>query len=94
MESIRLIEKETIPFLSFKKNEVIENREAQRRRKINLERAMALGNISKRKVNIFFELKKGERSVVETTVWAVGQEYVTLKAGALIPIHSITKVKF
>lgn len=94
MESIRLIEKETIPFLSFKKNEVIENEAAQLKRKKNLERAMALGNMSKRKVNIFFELKKGERNVVETTVWAVGKEYVTLKAGALIPIHSITRVKF
>ena len=94
MESIRQIEKETIPFLSFKKNEVIKNEAAQLKRKTNLERAMALGNISKRKVNIFFELKKGERNVVETTVWAVGQEYVTLKAGTLIPIRSITKVKF
>jgi hypothetical protein len=31
---------------------------------------------------------------VETTVWAVGEEYVILKGGITIPVHAILRVEF
>ena len=94
METITKIEKENIPDLKFKKEEVLTDSDKQTRRKVNLSKAMTLGNGQKRKVKIYFELEQGEKNMVETTVWAVGQDFVTLKAGAMVPIHAITEVEF
>jgi len=94
MTTITKIEKENIPSLTFKKEEVLEEKELQTRRKVNLAKAMTLGNGDKRKVKIYFELEEGEKNMVETTIWAVGQDFVTLKAGALIPVHAISEVEF
>lgn len=94
METINKIEKESIPSLAFSKKEVLNDKDLQTRRKVNLSKAMTLGNGDKRKVKIYFELEGGERNVVDTTIWAVGQDFVTLKAGAMIPVHAITEVEF
>lgn len=94
METITKIEKESIPSLTFKKKEVLEDQDLKTRRKVNLAKATTLGNGSKRKVKIFFELEEGAKNVVETTIWAVGQDFVTLKAGVMIPIHAISEVEF
>ena len=94
MRNIKKIEKEDISFLSFRREDVLIDKQDISKRKLNLARAMALGNGSKTKVKIYFELEAGEQNIVETTVWAVGEDYVTLKAGALIPIHAISEVEF
>lgn len=94
METIAKIEKEQIPSLRFMSNEVLEEKDLQTRRKVNLSKALTLGNGDKRKVKIYFILEDGTKNVVETTVWSVGQDFVTLKAGALIPVHAITEVEF
>ena len=94
METITKIEKEEIPSLSFSKDEVLNDSDLLTKRKLNLNKAMTLGNGQKRKVKIYFELEKGEKNSVETTIWAVGQKFVTLKAGALIPIHAISGIEF
>ena len=94
METITKIEKEIIPTLSFKKEEVLSDLADVTKRKLSLAKALTLGNGQKRKVKIFFELEKGEQNSVETTVWAVGEEFVTLKAGALIPVHAISEIEF
>lgn len=94
METITKVEKEIIPSLSFIKNDVLGNAADVAARKLSLAKALTLGNGQKRKVKIYFELEKGERNRVETTVWAVGEEFVTLKAGAMIPVHAISEVEF
>lgn len=94
MEKITKIEKEDIPSLNFKKEEVLKEKESQTRRKVALAKALTLGNGDKQKVRIYFELEAGEKNMVETTIWSVGQDFVTLKAGAMIPIHAINEVEF
>lgn len=94
METITKIEKEIIPSLSFRKEEILISQEHIKRRKANISKAMTLGNGQKRKVKIFFELDSGEKYAVETTIWAAGQDYVSLKAGTSIPIHAISSIEF
>lgn len=94
METITKIEKEMIPSLSFKKHEVLDNPMEITKRKVSLAKALTLGNGQKRKVKLYFELEEGQKKIVETTVWAVGQDFVTLKAGTLIPVHAISEIEF
>jgi hypothetical protein len=63
-------------------------------RKVNLRKAMKLGNIYKRKVHIYFKTIEGILQKIEVSVWAVGEEFVSLKAGRTIPIRSIDHVEF
>ena len=92
--NITKIEKEVIPTLTFTKEDVLLKEEDVTVRKLSLARALTLGNGQKRKVKIYFELEKGEKNSVETTIWAVGEDFVTLKAGALIPVHAISEIEF
>lgn len=55
--------------------------------------ATRLGNEFKGKTSITFETTDGPRSV-ETTVWSVAEDYLTLKGGTLIPVKSIIDVHF
>ena len=63
-------------------------------RKVNLRKAMKLGNIYKRKVFIYFKTFEGVLKKIEVSVWAVGEEFVSLKAGCTIPIRSIDHIEF
>ena len=94
METITKVEKEQISQFSFTKDEVLSDQELLTKRKVNLEKAVTLGNGQKRKVKIVFETESGQRNMVDTTIWAVGQDFVTLKAGTLIPIHAIHEIEF
>lgn len=94
METISKVEKEDIPLLNLVKTEVLLSDFDRVRRKKNLEKARILGNSEKSKVKLIFELESGEKKMVETTLWAVGQDFVSLKAGTLIPIHTIHEVEF
>jgi hypothetical protein len=86
----RTIRKEDIQTQTFKGEQVLENTEAIMN---DLTTACRLGNEYHTKVVIDFICDNGPMQV-ETTVWAVGEKYICLKAGAFIPINKITKVAF
>lgn len=86
------IEKEEIKDISFSKKEVLSDINDQQQRAHDLERAQTLGNASQGKVVITFESSDNKIYRVETTIWFVGSQFVTLKGGITIPIHSILKV--
>lgn len=85
------IEKETIPELKFPKEEVLSDSAAREERRKKLEQCMLLGNNSKVKVKIYFEDNTGLKEV-ETTVWTVSEEYISLKQNVMIPIKRIHAV--
>jgi hypothetical protein len=85
---------EDLPRISFTNNEVHEDEFRRLIRKVNLRKAMKLGNLYKRKVIIYFKTLEGILKKIEVSVWAVGEEFVSLKAGRTIPIHSIDHVEF
>ncbi len=92
MDTITKIEKENITLLKFNKKEVLTFPEDLRKRDRNLHRALLLGNISRNKVKITFESADEKAFQVETTIWSVGKDFITLKSGIVIPKNAILKV--
>ena len=85
------IQKEQVGELRFPAEEVLENPEAIRLRRAELDRALILGNVDHNKVRIVFADKEGPK-MVETTIWAVTELRVILKSGMAIPIHRIIEI--
>ncbi|MFA5573763.1 MAG: hypothetical protein WC994_01780 [Brumimicrobium sp.] len=83
-----LIEKESIPDLTFK-NKISVEQSPQLFQ--NLANAASLGNIHHRKVTIIFEDDESVKQV-NTTIWCTGQDYICLKGGVWIPISRIHDV--
>ncbi len=92
MKTVQSIEKEKIGNLKFSKREVLLSPTEIKNRTVDLLRAQALGNLLQSKVNITFETADEKIYQVSTTVWAVGQDFVTLKGGVHIPINAIVEV--
>lgn len=55
--------------------------------------AVRLGNEMKGKTSITFETMAGPRTV-ETTVWSFTDDFLQLKGGLHIPLHSIINIHF
>ena len=89
--NFREMNKENIGKLNFPSVEVLNTEKKKNQRKMELERAMALGNLEQVKVKIFFEDDK-EKLFVDTTIWGVTDESVILKRGVIIPNKRIYKV--
>lgn len=88
-----LIEKEVLGEISFYQSEVLHSVEEQKNRMDKLNKAMILGNGEHGKVKITFKTKNDESLTVHTTVWAVADRYVNVKANRTIPVHSILNVE-
>lgn len=89
-EKFLTIEKEDIQTLKFPNSDVLQEKEAIIQRINDLNRALALGNLERSKIKIYFE-DDSSKKVVETTVWAVTDNSVVLKKGVGIPINRIFK---
>lgn len=84
-----LIEKETIPSLNFRDASIEVNQSKTLR--FDLERATSLGNLHHVKVGIVFQDDNGIKRV-NTTIWATGSKYISLKGGLWIPISRIVEI--
>ena len=89
--SIKNVEKEQIAALKFPKDEILERKNDQINRSIELKRALVLGNIERQKVKIVFVDDDGYKRV-ETTVWGLTDTSVILKQATLIPLQRIVSV--
>ncbi|WP_297335663.1 hypothetical protein [Algoriphagus sp.] len=86
------IDKENISTLRFGLKEVLQSPEEIKMRLFELERSQTLGNLLQTKVRITFQSFDEQIYEVYTTVWAVGNQFVLLKGGITIPIHSIIQI--
>jgi hypothetical protein len=86
-----LIEKEAVRKLTFPNAEVLSSTEDRRRRDIELNRALVLGNMDRSKVRIIFSDDEGKK-MIETTIWAVTPERIILKSGMMIPVNRIHEI--
>ena len=91
MHGATLIEKETINGLKFVQKDVLTHKDEIVHRKKELERAATMGNTDHTKVKLIFNTLDGLKEV-ETTIWAVTEQYVTLKGDTQVPIHAIKEV--
>lgn len=88
---VQTVEKEQIKFLKFPKKEVLQKKTDQVSRKVDLRRALALGNLEHEKVKIVFVDEQGYKRV-ETTVWGITDKSVILKQSTVIPLQRIVSV--
>ncbi len=86
------IEKEAIANMHFPKGEVLTANTAIQARMQALTEACRLGNEFKGKTRIVFMSEQGIREV-NTTIWNVSEDAVSLKAGVFIPMHAIMYVE-
>jgi len=87
-----VVEKESIPNLHFPVNGIERSVENESKKIIEkLTNATILGNIYHIKARIQFVDDEGEKEV-QTTVWAVGERFISLKSGTLIPINRVLDV--
>ncbi|MFY0675012.1 MAG: hypothetical protein JXQ87_16545 [Bacteroidia bacterium] len=93
MEAVQLIEKEDVDNLKFPSHEVLEGASLITERKKKLDKALSLGNLNKVKVKITFTDSESTK-MVNTTIWAITEKNIVLKAGRLIPINRIESLEF
>lgn len=89
MSKSQLIEKETIPSLSFKNRNDVEQPADL---KSKLLEATRLGNLHRGKARITFLDDENMKSV-ETTIWATGGSYIVLKGAVWLPISRIVDIQ-
>ncbi|MBC7449310.1 MAG: hypothetical protein H7330_14755 [Hymenobacteraceae bacterium] len=89
-----LIQKENVSSLRFSPIDVLSHSDDRRIRTRNIERACTLGNAYHGKVLIHFITADGNGHRVDTTIWASDDRYITLKAGASLPVRAITGIEF
>ena len=94
MQGVITVPKEDIGQMKFCKEDVLQDVISRKLRKYDLQRALSLGNLYHQKVTMVYKLRTGELQQVETTVWAVGEEYVILKGGVTIPVHAVERIEF
>jgi hypothetical protein len=87
-----LVEKEAVAGFHFPAVEVLKSEKDRQMRKLELDRAIALGNLEHQKVKIYFEDDK-KKKVVHTTIWAVTEDAIVLKQNVTIPIRRIHKLE-
>lgn len=87
------IDKSLLSDIEYSRNDMLIDKIDQAIRRHNLNRAMTLGNVYKRKVVIKFANRYGQRLSTEATIWAVTENHIMLKGGKIIPIRSIYEVE-
>ena len=94
-QPIQTVEKEDIPNLKFAPDDVFaDNLPERERRYAEAERASRLGNAYHGKLDIFFQTADGQTKRVQTAVWSALPEYLTLKAGIMLPMRAVLGFDF
>lgn len=92
--AIKQIEKEELVGIQFIKEDVLTDPVKIRLRNIYLTKAERLGNGYKGKVKMTIVGKTGDFYLVETTIWAANEDYISLKGGISVPTKAIISIEF
>ncbi|QKG56074.1 hypothetical protein GKZ68_05125 [Hymenobacter sp. BRD128] len=93
-QPVETVEKESIPSLRFSQEDVLTDKTQLERRRADAERAARLGNAYHGKLDIFFQTADSQTKRVQTTVWSAHPEYLTLKAGIMLPLRAVLGFDF
>lgn len=89
-----LIQKEQVGALHFAAADVLPDAADRRIRAHNIGRACTLGNGHHGKVVMHFRTADGHAYRLDTTVWACDDRFITLKAGAVLPVRAVLEIEF
>ncbi|HSI75358.1 MAG TPA: hypothetical protein VK957_05675 [Lunatimonas sp.] len=92
MNKEQVIPKEAVSVMHFLKEDVLKDPSDIRQRNQDLNRAMTLGNLEHGKVKIHFLDAQHNFYQVETTVWAVTDDYLCLKGDLQIPTCAVLRI--
>lgn len=92
MNKEKVISNQAISMIHFLKEEVLTDPSDISKRNQDLNRAMTLGNLEHGKVKIHFLDAQHNFYLVETTVWAVTEEYLCLKGDLQIPTCAVLRI--
>ena len=91
---IEVLPKESLGDMKFISEDVLDSEPRKRLRNIYLKKAEMLGNTYKGKVKIYFKNYLHTVFAVETTIWFVNENHISLKGGISIPTKSIVAIDF
>jgi hypothetical protein len=91
---VKLVQKEDLVDFKFAKGDVIVDDSKRRLRSIYMKKAEMLGNSYKGKVKLTFVSADDQLYAVETTIWAVNEDYISLKGGVNIPTKAVCEIEF
>jgi hypothetical protein len=91
---VKLLQKEDLVGFKYAKQDVLIDITKRRLRSIYMKKAEMLGNVYKGKVKLTFLSEENQYFAVETTIWAVNEEYITIKGGVNIPTKSVCEIDF
>lgn len=94
VNNITVLPKEALSEIKFTKDDVLDTEAQKRLRSIYLKKAEALGNTYKGKVKMFFKTADDEIMAVETTIWYVNENHISLKGGINIPTKAVVAIEF
>jgi len=95
MNATQIIPKESLNTFKFTSiSDVLQNLDSKKRRQIDLEKALLLGNGYQGKVKITLVTADNQVLAVQTTIWSVSDSHVTLKGGTNLPISSVYSIEF
>jgi len=92
--NIEIIPKEQLSGFKFADEDVLSDLSKRNIRYAWLKKAERLGNSYKGKVKMVFKSKLGKIYSVETTIWAIMDDYVALKGGISVPIKAVLDIEF
>ena len=93
-QNTETIAKESLRHYRFPTEDVLPTLADRQVRRYSAERATTLGNGYHGKVDIYFQTADGAVKRVQTTVWATDADFLTLKAGASLPLRSVLGFDF
>ncbi|MCS6967985.1 MAG: hypothetical protein RMJ44_05480 [Cytophagales bacterium] len=94
MTPITNLPKEAITHQLFPPYDVLQDPRARSERKMQIQKATALGNIYHHKVKIICQTADGRLVQIVTTIWQSDDKYISLKGGRVIPISAILRIEY
>ena len=85
------IMKEDLGNMIFPSEDVLNDKQEIILRMHHLNQALALGNLEKIKMKIYFADDRSQYEV-NTTIWGITNKNIILKRGVTIPIHRILRI--
>jgi hypothetical protein len=89
-----ILSKESVAPYVFAQHDVLQDSRLRADRKLQIQKATALGNIYQHKVKIVCQMADGQIGQIITTIWKSDDKYVSLKGGRTIPVSAILRIEY
>ena len=89
-----ILPKESVHQQMFAPYDVLQDSRLRAERKLQIQKATALGNVYQHKVKIICQMADGQVGQIITTIWQSDDNHVSLKGGRTIPVSAILRIEY